>query len=95
MKQTNGGLSQPTQRVREYRQAFRNSLRGYQPIPSCYYLDKREARHTTRHSMVINRTTLNQIKRRNASIEDFIPDYSETDREVMHVGSKNVKPLTF
>lgn len=70
---TNGGLSQPNQRVREYRQAFRNSLRVYQQIPSSYYLDKHEARQANRHSMVINRTTLNMIKQRNENIEDFAP----------------------
>ena len=39
VKMTNGGLSHPNQRMREYRQAFKSSLRAYQPIPSSYYLD--------------------------------------------------------
>ena len=39
VKTTNGGLSLPNQRMREYRQAFRSSLRAYAPIPSCYYLE--------------------------------------------------------
>lgn len=95
VKMTNGGLSQPTQRVREYRQAFRNSLRAYQPIPSSYYLDKREARQANRHSMVVNRTTLNMIKQRTDNVEDFVPGYNAEDPTAKHVGSKNVRNLTF
>lgn len=60
---TNGGLNMQTQRVREYRQAFRNSLRGYQPIPSSYYLEKRDIRAAPqRHSMHLNRNSIHMFK---------------------------------
>jgi len=95
VKSTNGGMTVLTQRSREYRQVFRQSLRAYEPIPSAYYLEKRDKKRATRHSMELTRSTLDNIRRAHGSVKAYNPMLEDQDEAVKFVSSKAVPTVKF
>ena len=70
-------------------------MRAYEPIPSAYYLEKRDRRRATRHSMELTRSTLENIRRAHGSVKAYNPMLEDQDEAGKFVSSKAVPTKKF